>query len=550
MLREGWVPLRRDGDAVMVASSAPPTAKAIAAMRTRLATEHIEVLATTDWDVQQAVRRCCRREIADSAANQLALQRPELSARDGFARWQLAALALAGVLLLILGILWPRETLAALFAALSVGFSASIIFKAVVALAGWQGLRRARGSPPERSAGERIPDDELPVYTILVPAFREANVVAGLMGHLGSLDYPREKLEILLLMEEEDTATIDAARAAGPPEMIRFVIVPPGRPQTKPRACNVGLDLARGEFLVIYDAEDRPEPDQLRESVAAFRAATPETVCLQARLNYFNARENFLSRMFTLEYSQWFDYMLPGLHRLRLSMPLGGTSNHFRTEALRRLGGWDAWNVTEDADLGVRAAALGMRVGLIESTTYEEACSQLRPWVRQRTRWIKGYMQTAIVHTRHPATTVRRTGVATLVTLLFLIAGTAVTGLVAPIVWTLSLIWALDLMLGTRALDDLPGWIGLIAMVNLAVGYGLLVLIHCLAVVRRRTYALLPWALLIPLYWALHSIAAWRALIQLATNPFYWEKTPHGLTSYAPGLHVGSGRAATTLSGG
>ena len=210
------------------------------------------------------------------------------------------------------------------------------------------------------------------------------------------------KLQVLLLMEADDDETIAAAKAARPPDHVRFVVVPAGGPQTKPKACNVGLALAEGEFLVIYDAEDRPEPGQLREVVARFLETPDDVVCLQARLNYFNARENLLTRMFTLEYSFWFDDMLPGLDAMRLPIPLGGTSNHFRVSALRELGGWDPYNVTEDADLGVRAAAEGKTVGIIESTTWEEACSEWKAWIRQRTRWIKGYMVTALVHMRRP----------------------------------------------------------------------------------------------------------------------------------------------------
>jgi len=191
---------------------------------------------------------------------------------------------------------------------------------------------------------------------------------------------------------------------------VRIIVVPDGQPRTKPKACNVGLRFAHGEFLVIYDAEDRPAPDQLRRAVAAFRAAPPEMVCLQARLSYWNVDENALTRFFTLEYAHWFDLMLDGLAALRLPIPLGGTSNHFRVQPLRMVGAWDPHNVTEDADLGLRVAAQGMTVSTLASTTLEEACCRPWPWIKQRTRWIKGYMQTALVHTRHPIRFVRAAG--------------------------------------------------------------------------------------------------------------------------------------------
>jgi glycosyltransferase XagB len=364
------------------------------------------------------------------------------------------------------------------------------------------------------------------MYTILVPAYREANIVAKVIEHMSALDYPASKLQVLLLMEADDAETIAAAKAARPPEHVRFVVVPAGGPQTKPKACNVGLALAEGEFLVIYDAEDRPEPSQLREVVARFRQTPEEVVCLQARLNYFNARENVLTRLFTLEYSFWFDYMLPGLDAMHLPIPLGGTSNHFRVDALRELGAWDPYNVTEDADLGVRAAAEGKTVGITESTTWEEACSEWKAWIRQRTRWIKGYMVTALVHLRRPRQLYRETGARGVLGLLGLIAGTPLMFLCCPLVW---MFWLFTFLGGQVAGFHLPQWVQTATFVNLIIGNGSMILLSAMAARRRRAYALIPFALLNPAYWMLHSIAAWRALWQLVTAPSHWEKTPHGI---------------------
>ena len=184
-------------------------------------------------------------------------------------------------------------------------------------------------------------------------------------------------------------------------------VVPPSHPQTKPKACNFALRFARGEYLVVYDAEDRPEPDQLRKVVATFRRSPPNTACLQCRLNYYNVNENWLTRMFTLDYALWFDQMLPGLERLGMPIPLGGTSNHFRIDVLRELHAWDPFNVTEDADLGIRLGQKGYRVGIVDSTTFEEASCRAGQWMRQRSRWMKGYMQTLLVHTRRPLHLIR-----------------------------------------------------------------------------------------------------------------------------------------------
>jgi cellulose synthase/poly-beta-1,6-N-acetylglucosamine synthase-like glycosyltransferase len=359
--------------------------------------------------------------------------------------------------------------------------------------------------------------------------YREANVVADLLENLGALDYPREKLEILLLLEEDDVETIAAARAAAPPENFTFVIVPDGMPKTKPKACNVGLFFARGELLVIYDAEDRPDPDQLKKAVVAFRKGDDRLVCVQAALNYWNDEENALTRMFTLEYSFWFDYMLPGLDALKLPIPLGGTSNHFRTDALRRLGGWDPFNVTEDADLGIRASALGYTVGVVNSTTYEEANRNRHNWVRQRSRWIKGYMQTLLVHLRQPLRLVRTAGLRQTLAFALLIGGTPFTFLITPPLFAL---FVLSLLVPVDALSRVfPNWVMWVCLVNLLLGNAAMVYVSMMGAFKRRRYRLVPWAVLNPAYWLLHAIASYKALWQLITRPHYWEKTIHGLST-------------------
>lgn len=536
----GWIPVGRTGDVVRVATSERPDAAITEAVRDVLGTGvTVEFVATTDWDVDGALRQVFRGPLAHRAANHLFDSDPMLSARTVLTGPQ-RLLGAVGAVLLIAAVVWqPVAVLVGVLVAANVAFALAVAFKALTAAVGWRAVRRAR-----TRRDDRIPDHELPVYTVLVPVFREANVVGDLVEHLGRLDYPQEKLEILLLLEEDDEETIAAARAARPPAMVKFVIVPRGKPQTKPRACNLGLVFARGEFLVIYDAEDIPEPGQLREAVSAFRNSGPELACVQARLNYYNAHENLLTRMFTLEYSWWFDYMLPGLDRLRLPIPLGGTSNHFRTRVLRELGGWDAWNVTEDADLGLRANAKGYTVGVIESTTFEEACGRYRPWVKQRTRWIKGYMQTALVHSRQPLRSLAAAGPRGALGLGLLVAGTPLTFLAAPVMWAITVLSFAPWLWGAGTADLLPGPFELLALVNLVVGNLFMIALNALAVGRRRILGLLPFALLNPVYWILHSIAAWRALTQLVFNPFVWEKTPHGLTSHTATLGIPAAQEA------
>jgi cellulose synthase/poly-beta-1,6-N-acetylglucosamine synthase-like glycosyltransferase len=378
----------------------------------------------------------------------------------------------------------------------------------------------------ERGAGD--PDDTAwPVYTVLLPVYREANVLPALARAISALDYPRERLDAILLVEEDDVETRAAAERLALP-WLRLLVVSVAEPRTKPRACNAGLEAARGEFVVVFDAEDRPEPDQLKQAVRVFRRLPPAVACLQARLNYYNAGHNLLTRCFALEYAAWFDLYLPGLHSLRGIIPLGGTSNHFRADALRHMHGWDPWNVTEDCELGVRLARSGLETRILDSTTWEEAVSQIGPWLRQRSRWVKGYWQTHLVHTRAPLDAVARLGAWRAAMMLLTVGGQVAVLLANPVCWVMAACWlwhpwplhdpARPL---TRAL--------LVGTVALALFNVLFVAIHALAAVRRKRSDLLPACLCMPFYWLLVSLGAWRGVIQSFTAPFRWEKTPHGI---------------------
>ena len=484
----------------------------------------VRYFATTDWDIDKTLGDVFRNELLTTATMGLYYRNPEESAYRPFRRWQiLTALVLLGLLALGL-VVQTGPTLIFISVLVNAAFAASICFKLVTSIAG---ARHTGMSDISQADIDALDERDLPSYTILVPVFREANIVATLMENLRDLDYPASKLEILLLIEEVDDETLEAARAAAPPESVTFILIPDGQPRTKPRACNVGLFFAKGEYLVIYDAEDRPERDQLKKAVVAFRRGDEKLVCVQAALNYFNATENFLTRMFTLEYSYWFDNMLPGLDRLRLPIPLGGTSNHFRTDALRRLGGWDPFNVTEDADLGIRAAAEGYKVGVINSTTYEEANSEVGNWIRQRSRWIKGYMQTSLVYLRNPVDLVRRVGIKNALAFAMLIGGTPLTFLATMPMLVLFAAW---LVLGVNLDALFPGVVLYAGLFNLFLGNSMMVVVNALGVMRRRNYGLALFALANPFYWLLHSVASYKALWQLMTNPFYWEKTNHGIS--------------------
>lgn len=369
----------------------------------------------------------------------------------------------------------------------------------------------------------------LPVYTILVPLYRETEILGSLKEALGRLDYPRDRLDVQLLLEEDDTETVEAARAVFQAPEYRIVLIPPGPPRTKPKACNYGLLNARGEYLVIYDAEDRPEPDQLRKACAAFRSLRDDRViCLQARVNIYNQNQNILTKWFTCEYSCWFDLYLPGLSVSGIPVPLGGTSNHFRTAALREIGGWDAYNVAEDCDLGMRLHRMGYRTRMIDSTTWEEACMTTGNWMRQRSRWIKGYVQTYLVHTRRPWRLLGDMGPRDWFGFHMTIGGMFFCFLVNPVFWVLSAVW---LVFRQEAISSyFPGIVFALSAGCLFLGGFAFVFLTAVGVLKRRYFHLVKYALFSPAYWVLMSVGAWKGVWQLVRRPHHWEKTEHGFS--------------------
>src|SRR3990167_4361137 len=322
-----------------------------------------------------------------------------LSAINTLVPWQKAVLLLL-LLLLILGFwFFPWATAIAFVAVLTAGYFADAVFNFVLIFTSLHFPPQIYFSPPQ-----------LPTYSILCPLYHEARVLPQFVEAISALDWPKTRLDVMLLLEEDDTATIETAHSLNLPSYFRMLIVPASQPKTKPKASNYGWNYVKGEYVVIYDAEGRPEPDQLKKAYLAFRKVPASVACLQCKLNYYNPRHNLLTRLFTAEYSLWFDVVLPGLQSINTTIPLGGTSNHFRTKILKSLHGWDAFNVTEDCDLGSRLFKSGYTTAIIDSTTYEEANSHLGNWIRQRSRWIKGYLQTFLVHNRHPLQFVRDHG--------------------------------------------------------------------------------------------------------------------------------------------
>src|SRR6266496_4744074 len=386
-----------------------------------------------------------------------------------------------------------------------------------------------------------LADANWPQYTILCPLYREAEVVPQFVKAMQALDYPADKLQILFLTEEDDVETRKAIEAMHLPQHFSIVTVPAGQPRTKPRACNFGLLQATGDYVVIYDAEDIPDPLQLKKAVLTFANHDSDLACVQAKLNYYNTKQNLLTRWFTVEYSLWFDLMLPGMQQTKLPLPLGGTSNHFRMETLRKVGAWDPFNVTEDCDLGLRLARSGLKTTVLDSTTYEEANSQVKNWIRQRSRWIKGYMLTYLVYMREPLRYLREGRLREFFSLQLVIGGKTGVLLVNPLMWALLAIYILFRPIVGDVYHTLfPAPVLYMGTLCLIFGNFLYIYSHLVGCMKRSQYSLIKWALFIPIYWVMMSIAAFMALYQLIFKPHYWEKTKHGLHLHSSRLFSAS----------
>jgi cellulose synthase/poly-beta-1,6-N-acetylglucosamine synthase-like glycosyltransferase len=531
------MPWRRSEGRLVIATAEPgPETVLFARQRWGAAVEFVVV---TKFDIVIAVQSAFADALSRRAVFDLAELDPQMSARTVFTTPQMIV-AYAFLSAILAGLaLAPIDTLITLNIAISVFYLGNFVFKGILVSIG--GGRSADIDATIAVEARALRADDLPVFTVLVPMFREAAMLPRLAQSMRSLDYPLAKLDIKIVLEAGDLETIEAARSLGLEGVFEIIIVPKSEPQTKPKACNFALRFARGEYLVVYDAEDRPEPDQLRKVVATFRRSPPNTACLQCRLNYYNASENWLTRMFTLDYALWFDQVLPGLERLGMPIPLGGTSNHFRIDVLRELHAWDPFNVTEDADLGIRIGQKGYRVGVVDSTTFEEASCRTGQWLRQRSRWIKGYMQTLLVHTRRPFHLMRAAGPLGFLGFVFFIGGTVVAGLLNPVFWLFYAIW---LVASAANIDVIfPQSLLLLCLFNLLAGNGAFTYLVMLAPIRRGWLELIPFSFTLFGYWVLISIASYRGLWQLLRNPFFWEKTQHGLSRHVPAQFSEAGGA-------
>ncbi len=457
--------------------------------------------------------------------------RPEFSALQTFTRGQVLAVG-GTVLICVLGtLLFHMAMIVTIIAFITVVYLGDLL---ITVLLSAQTLNLSAEEHVEDALVHTLAEADWPRYTILCPLYREAEVVPQFVHAMRKMDYPVDRLQILFLTEVDDNATRLAIQALHLPAHFQVVTVPDGKPRTKPRACNYGLLQATGDYIVIYDAEDIPDPLQLKKALLAFANQGEATACIQAKLNFYNAEQNLLTRWFTAEYSLWFDLTLPGLQKLGIPLPLGGTSNHFRSHVLRSLGGWDAYNVTEDCDLGLRMAHYGFKTAVLDSTTFEEANPQLKNWIRQRSRWIKGYLQTYLVYMRRPQVYLRRGRLGEFLSLQLFVGGKTGVLFVNPLMW--ALVAGYILFHPVDLYHTLfPGPVLYMGAMCLIFGNFFYTYSHLLGCMKRGHYSLVKWTLTIPIYWAMASVAAFMALQQLIFKPHYWEKTQHGFHLYKMG---------------
>ena len=475
----------------------------------------------TPMAIRSALIHAGAARFAVNAVNRLAILYPDLSARRVITgRQVVVGLGLAAAVALAF-------RFAAVPTVIVLNLIGAIFFFGVSALrfiAASFVSGRASGDADVETDGAA---GDLPVYTILVPLLHEAHLVADLVAALGRIDWPRDRLDIKLIVEADDPATIAAVRtsAHGPP--FEVIIVPQGPPRTKPKALSFALPFARGDFVTVYDAEDQPHPRQLRQAYATFMRSPHEIACLQATLAVDNADASLLARLFAIEYSTLFDGLLPALAALDLPLPLGGTSNHFRRDVLVEVGGWDPFNVTEDADLGLRLARFGYRSATIDLPTLEEAPATMQSWVRQRTRWFKGWMQTWLVHTRHPLRLLHELGWRRFLGFNLIGTGLIVSALIHPVYLATLLVMATDPIGLWGDGGAFAAMVVGINLFNLFAGYTAMAAL-ALRTLELRGHGGQARALVaLPIYWLLMSLASYRALIHLVARPHNWEKTPH-----------------------
>ena len=411
---------------------------------------------------------------------------------------------------------FPNAFFAGITAVAVVNLIATVMFKVVVLVAGYR-------KPPDRPVD--LPLSEKPVVSLIVPLFREAAIANELVMRLSRLSYPKALLDVVLVLEEKDRETRQMIDEVSLPGWMRVVRVPDGQLKTKPRALNYALGHTRGDIIGVLDAEDAPATDQIERVVEAFHHAPSNVACVQGILDFYNTKSNALARCFTIEYAIWFRVVLAGAARLGLPIPLGGTTVYLKRAALKHVGGWDAHNVTEDADLGIRLYRFGYRTILVPTVTREEANNRVIAWIRQRSRWLKGYIITYLVHMRRPFRLLKELGARRFLGFQMFFLTTIVQFTLAPALWSF---WLVCFGISTPLFDVIPSdWTkGLLALFLLAELVSLLT--GFIAVGRTQHERLMQWEPMMFFYFPLGVFAVYKAWSELVFKPFYWDKTEHG----------------------
>ncbi len=511
-LAHNVLPWMRVGPILLIATARPDRFAAVRDALGETGYNIVPVLAETE-QIDAAIAHRFSTELAEAAETRVKAQQ---SCRNWTSTAQAKPIATA--LLLV-----------ALFASFPTQGLTFLLWATLITLALFLSLRLSgliAYLMPSKSKTVSAEPIRLPCVSVLVPLYKEKEIAEVLIARLQRLTYPKALLDVILVLEEQDDVTKAALSDVKLPSWIRALEVPKlGNLTTKPRAMNYALDFCRGEILGVWDAEDAPLPDQIETVVRQFATAPKDVVCLQGTLDYYNPRTNWRSRCFTIEYSGWFRVVLKGIARLGLVVPLGGTTFFFRRDKLVELGGWDAHNVTEDADLGVRLCRAGYRTEIVNTTTYEEANFRAWPWIKQRSRWLKGFMVTYLVHMRAPLRLLRDLGPLRFLGFQAFFLGTLGQFLLAPVLWVFWLVY-----LGLphpfqhiAAPEFLYGCIYLFLIAEAAN-----ILVGMLGVVAGNRRFLLPWVPTMVLYYPLGVLAAYKGLWELAVRPFFWDKTQHG----------------------
>lgn len=468
--------------------------------------------------LRAAVLQRSRPFLANLAVGGLFDRFPQMSARIVAQAWQGIIVGFVMTAIPVGLVLFPMPVLMTLHACATFFFLACVVLRFMAV---------ASPRPSTERPKLALPPPNAPIFSVLVALYKEAEIVPHLLACLDRIVWPRERLEIKLVCEADDAATLAAIRARPLLPHMEIVEVPAGPPRTKPKALAYALPMTGGEFVTLYDAEDRPHPMQLVEAWQRFRVSGPDLAVVQAPLEISNRHAGMIARMFAFEYAGLFRGLLPWLSSRRLVLPLGGTSNHFRRAALDAVGGWDPFNVTEDADLGMRLARFGYRAETISCPTYEPAPKRFDVWLPQRTRWFKGWAQSWLVHMRAPRRLAADLGWRSFLVAQVLFAGTLASVLLHPLLLVTFVAVAVELLTRSEPIGPARSVLLLVDVVNIGCGYLSFLLLGWQTLTRHERKGFWKVVLATPLYWAMMSVAGWRAVWQLWRRPHIWEKTPH-----------------------